>query len=539
MSRSNRPATQHPGWPAPEPADAPHGGIGFLRGRRGGQQSQEGNPQPSLAGQHQGHAHASDVYAPPNQPGYPEQPAGSPQAYPPPLFDPYAGAAAPADYQLHTHEPPRRGYAPPPAGGYAPPDLSLSQLAMRPPPPPQQRPSYSEPPAFAPRQPQDQWTQHQAAPDPRSYDPAGYVPPSPLPPQYPDVGAGWDVQGGYGPGGHHAPLEDGYGQGFDTDARAGEPRDDENDFEEEPRRRGGFVLVAVALLGAIAVGGGLAYAYKSYIAPDTNVAAPLIKGDTGPSKTKPSDPGGIAFPGQERKVLGKLGDTGSTSASGPDAPAGDETASDGTRKVQVLKVGRDGSILDSAESESAAPAVPGLQVVDALPPAPAIPEEAPPSTSAVSTQRPVVVRPPPASPKPEVIARAEPPPEKPEPVIEKSRAAEPAAAPPAKKVATVKKPPPPAAPAATLGDNGFVAVVASVPTSATSREQALKQYADMHQKYGSVLQGKTPDVRQVSIPEKGDYDRLLVGPPSSKEQAGTLCSELKAAGYTSCWVTPY
>jgi hypothetical protein len=69
--------------------------------------------------------------------------------------------------------------------------------------------------------------------------------------------------------------------------------------------------------------------------------------------------------------------------------------------------------------------------------------------------------------------------------------------------------------------------------------EALKQFADLQQKYGSLLQNKTPDVQEANLGEKGTYHRLLVGPPSSREQANALCSELKSAGYASCWVTSH
>ncbi|HPG89207.1 MAG TPA: SPOR domain-containing protein, partial [Hyphomicrobium sp.] len=92
---------------------------------------------------------------------------------------------------------------------------------------------------------------------------------------------------------------------------------------------------------------------------------------------------------------------------------------------------------------------------------------------------------------------------------------------------------------APTGANGYVAVLASVPRSDSSRMTALKRFADMQQKYGSVLNGKTPDVAEANLGAKGAYHRLVVGPPASRQQASTLCSELKAQGYADCWVTAY
>jgi hypothetical protein len=92
---------------------------------------------------------------------------------------------------------------------------------------------------------------------------------------------------------------------------------------------------------------------------------------------------------------------------------------------------------------------------------------------------------------------------------------------------------------ATSGGTGYVAVLASIPHSSSSRIDALKRYADMQQKYSSALSGKTPDISTANLGAKGRYDRLVVGPPGSRQEASSVCTELKAAGYSSCWVTSY
>ena len=94
-------------------------------------------------------------------------------------------------------------------------------------------------------------------------------------------------------------------------------------------------------------------------------------------------------------------------------------------------------------------------------------------------------------------------------------------------------------PAAATGGNGYVAVLASVPVSSTSRLAALQRFADMQQKYSGVLQNKTPDIREANLGARGTYHRLLIGPPGSRAQASALCSQLKSAGHKDCWVTAY
>ncbi len=314
------------------------------------------------------------------------------------------------------------------------------------------------------------------------------------------------------------------------------------------------MMIAAVLAGAIMLGGGSMYAYKALFGGPHAGEPPVVKSASQPSKVKPEDGGGKQFAHTDSKVMGRLGD-GSDAGDGPDA--------NGTRKVATLVVGRDGSI-QAPQAEPAAAAgspntpirVPGLTVVDGLgtsrqaavpPPSPPTPPEpqqvaqveeraaaavAPVVTAKVvnaQTQKPAPIK---VTPPAEATGSIE-------PEVE-TALAEPAAAPPAAKP---KKPKPAAADAgstsvATTG-SGFVAVLASVPRSDSSRMDALKQFADMQQKYGTVLSGKTPDVAEANLGAKGNYHRLVVGPPGSREQASNLCSQLKSQGYTNCWVTSY
>jgi hypothetical protein len=118
-------------------------------------------------------------------------------------------------------------------------------------------------------------------------------------------------------------------------------------------------------------------------------------------------------------------------------------------------------------------------------------------------------------------------------------AAEPAAPPkaPVAKTPVPKKPPAAEAPMATsaAGTSGYVAVL----SSKKSRMDALKAFADIQQKYGDVLASKTPDVQEADLGDKGLWYRAVVGPPGSRDSASAVCSQLKTAGHTGCWVTAY
>ncbi len=326
------------------------------------------------------------------------------------------------------------------------------------------------------------------------------------------------------------------------------------------------MMIAAALVGAIVIGGGMAQGYKYFLGGGAGGDPPVIKSASGPSKVKPADAGGKQFPHSDSKIMGRLGD----GASGTATAATAESDPNGSRKVATLVVGRDGSIqappATAAAVEPAPPAaapaanstvsVPGMTVVDAFgnqpkPTAADVSAAEAPAAPAAANQK-IVVSPPAAPPqKPVTIAKAK--------VVDAAEtgsiqsaaaAAEVVAPPPAKKVkktavaataaADAAAAPAPAASTsvATTG-SGYVAVLASVPRSDQSRMTALKQFADMQQKYGSVLAGKTPDVAEANLGAKGNYHRLVVGPPGSRNQAASLCSQLKSQGFNDCWVTSY
>jgi hypothetical protein len=391
------------------------------------------------------------------------------------------------------------------------------------------------------------------ASEPAGYETAGYRPQATLEPAHAEWGS---ADGPYDPyqqpQGYGQPMarDDGHEHGQPSAGQlepANYQHDEAAEYEiEEPKGRS-WGLIAAALVGAIAVGAGATYGYRLLTGPQAAVATPVIKNNAAPAKVKPAEPGGKQFAHTDSKIMGRLNEQ-SAAAAAPVAVAAPAAEADagGTRKVQTVVIGRDGTIVppppqpEVAKVAAATPQpvnVPGMTIVDGFggrPPAAAI--AAPPSPAPAAppaAARPVVVSPPPAAPaaaappaKPVTVAKAPPP----------AAAIAPAA--PIAKAPVPKKAPVAAAPAPT-GGNGFVAVLASVPASQKSSMDALKQFADMQQKYGPALANKTPEVREANLGDKGTYHRLLVGPPGSREQAGQLCSQLKAQGYGSCWVTAY
>jgi hypothetical protein len=393
------------------------------------------------------------------------------------------------------------GYAPQP-GGY----------------PPQATPAYTS--AYGQPQPlAPAWGQPT---DPRGFDLGNYMP----------------AQQGYAPAGPHphAPLPA-------PEAHFGPPQHDYGDGEadyddsmgeedEEPRHGRRGALIAAALVGAIALGGAMAYTYKAFVGGGGG-HAPLIRlTDSGPNKVKPDDPGGREFAHTDKKLLNRLSEA-DPPASEPDAQddrAGDDP--NAPRKVRVIPIasGSGGPVVTTA-SVPARPApvtvnVPGVMLENLGPPqnvgpppvAPAQMVQQPPP--AVVRQAPVRVASaaPPASEMPAAEA----------PAAHKVTPAKPA-------VPKVKQAAAAAATSVPAGGSGFVAVLASKK----SRMDALKAFADLQQKYPDVLGAKTPDVQEANLGDKGLWYRVVVGPPGSREAASGVCTQLKSAGHSGCWVAAF
>ncbi|HXE01810.1 MAG TPA: SPOR domain-containing protein [Hyphomicrobium sp.] len=468
------------------------------------------------------------------------------------------------------------------------------------------RPAYGHQqpaPAYGAQQ-SSQWSQRGADPrsDPRGFDAGAPIAPGHAGPQAmqqfahgagsferpyqePDLGHGdWPPQqeiGGFGqdPYSQQGGAELGFAQpenGELDPAYGEEDADYEDDYAPRGRRP---LMIAAALIGAVLIGGGMAYGYKKLaVSGGSQGEPPVIKSEAAPSKTKPADAGGKQFPYSDTKIMGRLGD-GTSPAAAAEAPASASAAADapsadsasdsaddgGARKVATLVVGRDGSIQPPpAEPVSESPptagaGVPGTALVDVFGADRGQGHAGGPSAASSSgndhesaSARPVTADDTPEPPRkvtPVKIAKVNSTSSKPAAsttgsIAERDDAAAPPSAKKPKRVARAETTatdanPEPAPITASGGGAGFVAVLASVPRSETSRMDALKRFADMQQKYSTALAGKTPDVAEANLGSKGNYHRLIVGPPGSREQASAVCVHLKAEGYNGCWVTSY
>ncbi len=526
---------------------------------------------PPAAGQRSPQAPQNPAYP---QAAYPEQqpqnPAYDPQTayhYPQQAQYPQAAPPHPAARQPNSDPITQPGPADYAAYPSTQPPLGHGQQAH-----PQQRNFGSIPPQPAapsfpgPSEPRtappsyDQWGAPAPHQDPRGYDLGTYMPapapaqgayaPDPLQQQAEWVHAAQAPYGGAGLP-EHQPYPGSFDQPHHQGAlEATHTHDEAGDYEFDEPRRGSWVLrIAGAIVVAVGLGYGLAQGYKMILGSPSDPTTPVVRGESQPAKTMPTDPGGKQFAHADSKVMGRLGDGAPASEETSSAPASD-TDSSGTRKVQTVVVGRDGAIVPPAAPAETAPpgdavSVPGLTVIDGFggryPGNNVTTATAPPQKPAAPpANQPVAVNPP---AKPAKAKAATPPPA---PAAETDAAAFDATAAPAEKAPAapaakkqVAAADPGAATSSASGANGYVVVLASIPASNNSRLDALKRFADMQQKYGTVLANKTPEVQEANLGDKGMFNRLLVGPPGSRASASALCTELKAAGYKDCWVTAY
>lgn len=314
--------------------------------------------------------------------------------------------------------------------------------------------------------------------------------------------------------------------------------------EEAPRRAPRPMIVAAALVCAIAVGGGLAFGYKKLVADGSKSATPIVKADRSPVREKPKDPGGKEQPHTDKKFPNRLDEkspppAAAVPATPPVAPAETEG---GPRRVTTVIINKDGTITPTAPPAPAGPP-PGMVVENV--PRPELRGPAPPERVVAPPVAPVQ-KAPPAQPRvadlplPKVKAepKAEapqvvPPPARKKPAVRDDLLAQQPAtgAPPVAAVPVAKSP---------AGSAGYVAVL----VSRRSRDDALKSFEELGQKYPDVLKGRASEVRERDFGDaptgpKGVWYRLIVGPPGSKEASQELCQRLAAQGFKGCFSMVY
>jgi len=482
-----------------------------------GQQPGYGEPSGYQAGYGQSYGGQSGAAGHAEQ-GYGQQ-YGQPQSSYPgqgrqqtfvPAPHPFGQAPGYNDYDPPTQPP--RSYAP---QGYGhdldhgqPPRAFAPQAPQQP--MPFDRFPPSQPQGYAPQQPAQQGWGQQPLDDARGHDMG----------QFPAPGAAQHAEPGFqvGPQDHFNQPQQDYA---DPDAAY----DDAEIEEEEPRSGRRTLMIVAALVGAIGIGGAMAYTYKSF----SGKAASVKVADQGAKKT--------ASVNSEKKLPTRLEESApETPAAGQGETEGQSDDPNAPRKVRIIPItGSSDQPGPAAAPPPPTTSIPGIMVDMGTPPpprnqgpAPIARPSAPPSAMPTASN---------AGPRPAAQAPA-----RTVAVAPPAEPAEPAAAPAAKKerVTVAKATPAPKAkddqtasiPAST---SGYVAVLSSSKT----RIDALKAFAEVQQKHNEILETKQPDVQEVNLGEKGMRYRAIVGPPGSYASAKQLCDQLETGGFKGCWVKPY
>ncbi len=210
---------------------------------------------------------------------------------------------------------------------------------------------------------------------------------------------------------------------FGDDAQFFEGEQADADFiaaEEVAKAKGGsflrsrsLAMVTAALLGAVALGGAMAFAYKQFGGGGQGGQPPLITADNAPVKEAPKNPGGDASPEKHKLIYDRLTANDQTETDRlvprqeqlalPNMPAAtnipnaDATASTtpapsntsataadgGPRKVKTLVVRPDGSVEQPALTQTAAATAPAATA--AIPPIPTPAPKPPVQTQAAAS----------------------------------------------------------------------------------------------------------------------------------------------------------
>lgn len=296
-------------------------------------------------------------------------------------------------------------------------------------------------------------------------------------------------------------------------------------------------MVGSALLGAIALGGALAFAYKQ--SGGSMGETPVVQADNSPVKEIPADAGGKEFPHKNKLIYDRLTNEDqaetenlvprqedvavpalppSTATGGLPNPvastdfmtppttqaaavlADDASADGGPRKVKTMVVRPDGSVMPPP-AEAAAPADAMAAAPAAAPAAMPVPDAAAAMAAVPMPAAPAAASAAPAAAAPEAPAATEPAPQQ-------VAAATPAAA--------------PSKYAVQLG-------------AQKSQTEALASFADIQQKNPTLLANYRPMVSKADLGAKGTLYRLRIGPIDGKTAADKLCGQLKTQG-TDCFV---
>jgi hypothetical protein len=352
----------------------------------------------------------------------------------------------------------------------------------------------------------------------------------------------------------------GYEYGAEDPARAGYGAEEMEYYDEAPPPRRRMGVLAVAAVFALAVlGTAGAFGYRALFGASTVGPPPIIKADTAPSKIVPAKkdtaklindrvgadaegeklvsreeqpvevkPAGV-FPAATNVSMGAGTSTGmgaslGASAAQPALGSGVIPGAGEPKKIQTIVIHPD------------RPGAAGPVVAAAEPSAPTETTSRTPQPSAPRTEQTASAPAPAAEPAPRHVAppRAAPAPRRATsnaPLSLNPNAAAPAPAPVRTASAPVQTAPTAAHSAAASAAGGYAVQV----SSRRSEAEAQAAMRSLKSKFSGQIGSHQSMIRRVDLGQKGVYYRAMLGPFGSADEAGKVCSSLKAAG-GSCFV---
>jgi hypothetical protein len=323
--------------------------------------------------------------------------------------------------------------------------------------------------------------------------------------------------------------------------------------DAQPRRsRTGLAIVA-AVVGIAIVGTAGVFGYRTVFGPPAGRQPPVIGPQAGLNKVAPAGP---ATPESTKQFTDRVGGpserivprdetpidltarTGRPpvpSTAPAAAPAGPAVApapqqpaafTDGPRRVRTVTVRADGTVVADPTPASAAPSRVAPAATPTRPGAPPM---------AVNTYAPPAEDPEPATTPPAMRGRVTPTPaatpapttRAPAPGSIWPPAAQPTAAEPTgpataqvrvqTQAPTIQTPPAAA---------GYIVQVSSQRTEA----EAQAAWVNLQSRYSSVLAGRQATIRRADLGDRGTFYRAQIGPFGNRDDANTLCQNLKSAG---------
>jgi sporulation related protein len=331
---------------------------------------------------------------------------------------------------------------------------------------------------------------------------------------------------------------------------------EEEYYDDVPSSRRRLGVMAIAGVFALAViGTAGAYGYRALFGSSGSTQPPpVIRADAGPSKIVPATSGKdtqsnklitdrLNERGQSEKLVSREEQpidkpaTVALSQSAPQPTLGSGVVGNEAKKIRTIAIHPDQPVAADATPPSASTLAPAAPAARAAPPPPPTKPAAPPARiadSATADAEEDATSPPAARSAPPVRQTAPAAGNAPlslNPNAPPARAATraPAAAPAAPtRTASVAPAPQAIAPAVSAGAGGSGSYVQV--SSQRSEAEAQAAFRSLQAKFPNQLGGRQPQIHKADLGAKGTYYRAMVGPFANANEAGELCSSLKAAG---------